>query len=210
MDAVEDVCDGVVDGVLARLDRQALMPHVLQCDDLGAHLVLRELFAGDVLVFEVIGAVDAAVDAVVGKIQRCEHHDAVAVERQLDLVGELVHLLDLVGEVAGEQHRRLAVVKPRADDAIAAFARARLVENRVDQFDVALVGFGIGDGVQDLLIVDEFLRLEGFGVIDRHVFCSFLAGQIALSGQRGFFYGQPAVSFAFRTFFVYSSSNTFE
>ena len=51
--------------VFARLQRQALVPHILQRDDLAADLVLRELLAMDVLVLRMVGTVDAAVHAIV-------------------------------------------------------------------------------------------------------------------------------------------------
>ena len=167
-DAVENVFDGVVHGVLARLDRQTLVPHILQRNDLGAHLLLRELFAGDVLVFEVIRAVNAAVDAVVGQIQRREHHDAVAVKRLLDLVGQAVDLLVLFGNVARQQHRRLAVGQPRAGAAVAVLFGARFFEQLVNERGVVLVLVRVSDGCQYFFMVDEFLRMEGFGIISCH------------------------------------------
>ena len=64
-DALEDVLDGVVLRVLSRLDRQALVAHVLQRDDLLPDLLLRQLAARDGLVLHVIRTVHAAVHAVV-------------------------------------------------------------------------------------------------------------------------------------------------
>ena len=103
------------------------MPHILQGDHLGAHLLLGQLFAGDVLVFEVIGAVNAAVDAVVGQVQGGENNDAVAVEGQLDLLGNAVDLFDFLGNLAGQKYRCLAVGQPRADIAGLGFLRPRFV-----------------------------------------------------------------------------------
>ena len=114
VDAVQHVLDGAVDRVLAGLDGQALVAHVLQGDDLFLHFLLGQLLPGDVLVLLVIGTVHAAVDAVVGQVQGREDDDAVAVKGQLDLLGQAVHLLDLLGDVAGQKHRGLPVGEARA------------------------------------------------------------------------------------------------
>ena len=91
VDAVEDVLDGVVDRVLARFHGQTLVAHILQGDDLAGRLSSWVSFLRVMcLFFSVIGAVDAAVDAVIGQIQRREHDDAVAVELVLDAVGQPV------------------------------------------------------------------------------------------------------------------------
>ena len=166
LDALQNVLDGVVLGILTCLDGQTLVTHILEGDDLGAHLLLGQLLAGDLLVLEVVGAVDTAVDAVVGEVERGEHDDAVAVEGQLDLLGDLVDLLDLLGNVAGQEDGGLAVGKPRADVAGIRLLRTRLVQNGVDELHVALVGLGVCESLADLAVMDEFLRLEGFGIVD--------------------------------------------
>ena len=176
-DAVEDVLDRVVHGVLARLDGKALVPHVLERRHLGGDLRLRQLFARNVLVFQMVGAVDAAVDAVVGEVERRKQHDAVAVERELDLLGELVDLGDLFGDVAGEQHRGLAVRQPGAVYAARRRLRARLFQQRVDERGVVFVCLGVAQGLEDFRVVDEFLRMEGFRVEVCHDGDSFLFGQ---------------------------------
>ena len=73
LDTLEDILNRVVDRILARLDSEPLVPHILQGYDLSFNLLLGQLFAGDVLVFVVVRAVGAAVDAVVGKVKRGEH-----------------------------------------------------------------------------------------------------------------------------------------
>ena len=85
LDALQHIFDRVVDGVFAGFQRQALVAHVLQRDDLAADLLLRQLFARDMAVFLMIRAIGAAVYTVVGEVQRRKHHDAVAVELLLDL-----------------------------------------------------------------------------------------------------------------------------
>ena len=98
-----------IDGILAGLNRKALVTHILQSYYLGSDLLPGELYPCNMLVFHVIRAINAAVHAVVGEIQRRKHDYPVAVECKLYFVCKLVHLLDLLGYLAGEQHRRLAV-----------------------------------------------------------------------------------------------------
>ena len=64
-DAFENIFDRVVHGVFARLYRKAFMPHILKRDDLFFYLLLRQFDAGDSLVFCVVRAVNAPVDAVI-------------------------------------------------------------------------------------------------------------------------------------------------
>ena len=68
LDALENVFNRVVDRVLAGLDGKSLMPHVLKGNDFRAHFILRQLLSRNVSVFDVIRAVNAAVDAVVRKV----------------------------------------------------------------------------------------------------------------------------------------------
>ena len=101
LDALEDVLYWVVDGVFAGLQGEALMSHVLQSGDFLYDLFLGEFFPRDVLVLEVVRAVNAAVHAVVGKIKGSEQDDAVAVEIFFDLLRQGVDLLVLFGQFAG-------------------------------------------------------------------------------------------------------------
>ena len=162
VDALEDVLDGVVHRVFAGFDGQPLVAHVLQGDDFVSHFLLRQLLARYVAVLPVVGAVDAAVDAVVGQIQRREHDDAVAVELLLDLPGQRGDLRLHLGVFIGQQHGGFAVGKP--------LALARLVEDGADEGHVVLVQVGVGECVLDLLMVDELLRLHGLYVV--HGSCS--------------------------------------
>ena len=177
LDAVEDVLDRVVHRVFARLDGEALVPHVLQGRHLADDFLLRQLFARNVLVLQVVGTVDAAVDAVVGEVERRKQHDAVAVERELDFLGELVDFGDLFGNVAGKQHGCLAVRQPGTVHAACRRLRPRLFKERVDEFDIVFVRLGVAQGLEDFLVVDEFLRAEGFRVVVCHSSDSFLFGQ---------------------------------
>ena len=147
-DAFKDILDRVVLRVLAGLEREPLVAHILQGDHLRPDLLLGEFLAADVGVRAVVGAVGAAVDAVVRQIERREHDDPVAVELLLDLHGEVADLLILLRQFAVEQYGGFAVAET--------FARLRLFEDGVDQFAVVLVGGGVGEGLLNFVVVDEF------------------------------------------------------
>ena len=128
------------------------MTHILERDDLSLYLLLGELLAADVLVLEVVRTVNAAVYAVVREIQRREHYDSLAVKVLLDLLGEGVYLLELFGILAGEKHARLSVVDT--------LAQLGFFDDGVDKLHIVLVFVGVTEGVEDLGVVDEFLRVE--------------------------------------------------
>ena len=146
--AFKNVLDRVVLRVLAGFEREPLVPHVLQRDHLGGDLLLRQLLAADVGVAAVVRTVGAAVDAVVRQIKRREHHDPVAVELLLDLLGHGENAVIFLLQIAFQQDRGFAVRKP--------LAGFRFLENGVNQRLVVLVFPRIREGVEDLLIVDEF------------------------------------------------------
>ena len=83
-----------------------------------------------------VGTIDAAVDAVVGEIERGEHHDAVAVEALFHLACELLVALDQVWLVAVEKHGGLAVGQ--------ALAFGGFFDDFFNQSTVALVLFSVG------------------------------------------------------------------
>ena len=174
VDALEDVLDRVVDRVLAALDGKALVAHVLQGYYLLAHLILSQLLARDGLVLEVIGAVDAAVDAVVGQVQRREDDDAVAVEGELDLLGDLIDPLLHLGVVAGEQDGRLAVRQTVAAAAGGGGDGTRLLQYGVDELHVVFVSLRIGQGLADLSVVDEFVGVHRRRIVDSHKSSPFI------------------------------------
>ena len=156
-DAVEDVADGVHGGVLARFQGQTLMAHVLQGDDLAGHFLLGQLFADDVLVAGVVGAVDAAVDAVIGQVQRREHDDAVAVELVLDAVGQPVQGLYPVRQLTGQQDGGFPVAQ--------AFAERGFGKDAVDEPGIAGVFRRPGKGLLHLFVIYEFFGMQGMGII---------------------------------------------
>ena len=170
-DAFQHVFNGVLHRVLSQLDGQTLVAHVLQGDDLRLDLLLGEFFPGDVLIFQMVGAVNTAVDAVVGKVEGGEHNDAVAIEVQLDLPGQVLHFLHLFGNVTGQKHRCLPVGKPRAGEAVFGSLGSGLFQKAVDQGNIALVFLGITDGFQNFLVGNEFFGFHGFGIVSCHFLC---------------------------------------
>jgi hypothetical protein len=90
--AFQNVVKGVVARVFPRLHGQALMAHILQGHHLGADFLLGKLAARNLAVLRMIGAVQATVHAVVGKIQGREQHHPIAVVGLLDIASELTYL----------------------------------------------------------------------------------------------------------------------
>ena len=168
MDALQDIFNGIVHRVLPGFDGQALVPHILECHDFRTDFLLGELFPGDVFVDPVIGTVDAAVDTVVGQVEGGEEDDAVAVEGVLDLRRQLVHLLHLFRDVAGQQDGSLPMSQAGTEGAVVGLFGACLFQQRVDEGHVVLVLFCVADGVQNFLVVDEFFCFERFGIVDSH------------------------------------------
>ena len=160
VDALENVLNRVIDRVLTSLNGKTLVPHILQRDNLAGNLFLRQLFASDMAVFCVIRTVNTAVYAVIRQIQRCKHNNTVAVERQLDLLGQLIHLLDLFGNIAGQQHGGFAMRQAGTVYAGGGLLRTGLFQNAVDQLDVVLVLLGVFQRFKDFLMVDKLLCME--------------------------------------------------
>ena len=160
-DGFQNVLDRVIDRVLPGFNGQALVTHILQGNDFASDLFLGKLDAGNVFVFHMIRAVHTAVDAVVGEIERGKHDDAVAVEGLLDLLSQLVHLCNLFRNVAGQQHRCLPVGESGTVGlgAVGTFDRSCFCQDFVDQGQVVFVFLRVADGVEDFLMVDEFLCL---------------------------------------------------
>ena len=121
-------------------------------------------------VFCVIRAVNAAVDTVIGQIERRKHNDAVAVEGELDLLGEPVHLGDLLRVFAGEQHGCLTVGQTGAVNAAGGLFRTRLLEKTVDQLEIIFVALGVFERFENLLMVDKIISIHGFRVINSHLY----------------------------------------
>ena len=98
--------------ILTGFQCETLVSHVLKCDDFSADILLRELFPWNVFVFCVVRTVGTAVDAVVGQIKRCKHHDAVSVEIFLDLFCQFVDLLIFFLDGTGKKYGCFPVGEP--------------------------------------------------------------------------------------------------
>ena len=66
LNAVQNIFNRIVYRILASLQRQTLMAHILQCDNLGTHLVLRKLFTSDMLISCMVRTIYAVIDTIVG------------------------------------------------------------------------------------------------------------------------------------------------
>ena len=66
LDAVQNIFNRIVYRILTGLQCQTLMAHILQCDNLVAHLILRQLFASDMLVCSMVRTVNAVIDTIIG------------------------------------------------------------------------------------------------------------------------------------------------
>ena len=89
-----------------------------------------------------VGAVEAAVDAVVREVEGREHDDAVAIEVPLDLPCQLVDLMVFVLQGAGQEHRGFPVGE--------AFFQAGFGDNLVDEGGVnssAFLDLGLYKGI---------------------------------------------------------------
>ena len=93
LNALQNIFDRIVHRVFTRFQRQTLVTHILQSNYFRSNLFLCKLLASNMLVLHMIRTVGATVDAVVGKIQRREHNDTVAVKIQLNLLCQLINSL---------------------------------------------------------------------------------------------------------------------
>ena len=112
LNALQNILQRIVYRIFPRFQRQALVTHILQCDDFPAHFLLRQLFSCNMLVFRMVRAVLTAVNAIVGQIQRRKHYDAVPVKFLLDLFRQLVNFLVFFFQLTIQQHDRLFMGKP--------------------------------------------------------------------------------------------------
>ena len=64
-DAFQNIIQWIIYRVFTCFQSQALMSHILKCDNFAADFILSEFFSGDVFVYTVIRAINAAVNTVV-------------------------------------------------------------------------------------------------------------------------------------------------
>ena len=113
------------------------------------------------LVLQVVGAVGAAVDAVVGQIERGKHDNAVAVEVLLYLLCQPVDLLVFLLNVAVQQDGGVPV-----GEALSLFG---LLQYFVYERFVVLVLLRKGQSFHDFLVIDKFIRVCGIYIIHFYI-----------------------------------------
>ena len=145
--ALKDILDGIIHRILASLQRQPLMAHILQRNDLPAYLLLRQLFAGNMLIFQVIRTIDASVDTVIRKIERRKHDDPVSVEVFFNLPCQFVDFGGLLRNFTGQKDGCLPVIQ--------SLFKLRLTDYFVYQLFVIFVGLCIGQGFHDFFMADK-------------------------------------------------------
>ena len=112
LDALKDIFNRIIDGILTCFQSQTFVPHILKGNDFLFDLFLGQLLAQNMLIFVVIRAINTAVHAVVRQIKRRKHHDAVAVISILDLARERVNLRIDLRIITREKQRCLAMGQP--------------------------------------------------------------------------------------------------
>ena len=65
LNAVQNIFNRIVYRILASLQRQAFMAHILQRDNLVAYLVLRQLFTSDMLISCMVRTIYAVIDTII-------------------------------------------------------------------------------------------------------------------------------------------------
>ena len=66
LDAFQNVLNRIVYRILAGLQSKTLMTHILKRNNLCTHLILRQLFASDMLVCSMVRTVNAVIDTIIG------------------------------------------------------------------------------------------------------------------------------------------------
>ena len=158
LDRLQDVFYRIIARVFAGFERQTLVPHILQGYDLPSDFLLGELAAGYGLVLGVVRTIYAAVHAIVGEIERCEHHDAVAVEALLYFFCQMEDAVYQIGDVALQEHGSLTVGQS------AAFRR--LLKQILYQLPIVLMLRCVLQRIENLLMVDKLFCLTGGRIKD--------------------------------------------
>ena len=150
LDALEDILDRVFLRMFSGFDGEPFVSHILKGDDLLPDLILCQFFSRDVLVLTVIRAVHAAVDTVIGEIQRSKHDDTVAVKMLLDLLAQCEYLPDDLRVLAFQQGRGLCIRE--------AFVFPAFFEDLVHELEIIFMFLRKSQRFFDLRIVDELFR----------------------------------------------------
>ena len=160
VDALQDVFDRIVFGILTGFNGQTLVSHILQGDHLRPHLLLGQLFTRDVLVFEMIGTIHTAVDTVIGQIQRRKNNDTVAIKALLDLLSDLIDPLNFLRILTSQQNTGLSVGQSGTFPALFGFPGSGLFQDLIDQCHVVLILLSILQCGTDLAVMDKLFCLQ--------------------------------------------------
>ena len=163
--ALQDVFDGVVLRIFACFDGQALMTHILQGNNLSANLFLSELPAGDGAILCVIRAIQAAFHAVVRKIQRRKKNNTITVVGQLNLVRQFFDFPIDLRIFAGQKNACLTMGYNRTMIGRRMQVGTCLVQNAAAQLDIVFMRISVGDGIEDLRVVDELVGAKRFRIV---------------------------------------------
>ena len=166
IDAFQDVLDRVHCWMLARFQRQTFVTHVLQSSNFLNNLFLSQFLSLDCFVLSVVRAVNAAVYAVVGQVQRREHYDSVAVEFFFDFVSQLEDFFVNLRVVTFQQQHCFLISET--------FAILGSCQQSTDSFQVVFVFFRPRQGAFYLCVINEFCCDFRFAVI--HFLLPFYTG----------------------------------
>ena len=103
------------------------------------------------LIFQMIRAVYASVDTIVGQIQWCKQHDTVSVIILFDLLRQLIDLIDLLLILTCQKYGSLAVGQT--------FALLCLGDDGIHHLHIVLVGIRKCQCFHDFLVRDKLLCL---------------------------------------------------
>ena len=151
VDTFQNILKRIVDRILACLDRQALMTHILQGNDLITDLILCQLDSRNMFILVMIWTISASIHTVIGEIQRCKHNDTMPVKLLLDLHGKLSDLTVDLRIIALHQNGCLFVGN--------SLCLLRFLKNLANQRKIIFVLFRIIKRFQNLLMIDKFFCL---------------------------------------------------
>ena len=149
----------IIHGILTALYGKSLMAKILKRNNLLLDLILCKLFACDVLILKMIRAIQAAVYAVVGKIERCENNNSVAIKCKLYFLSQLEYLFINSRIVARQQNRSLPMRKAFAEASVSLLYGTCLFEYFLDKSHIVFVLVRVFQRFEDFLMVNKFLCL---------------------------------------------------
>ena len=141
------------------------MTHILQGNNLSANLFLSELPAGNGAILCVIRAIQAAVHAVVRKIQRRKKNNTITVVGQLNLVRQFFDFPIDLRIFAGQKNACITMGYNRTMIGRRMQVGTCLVQNAAAQLDIVFMRISVCDGIEDLRVVDELVGAKRFRIV---------------------------------------------